>query len=53
MEYLWPMVALIVVVVAMAGLGNEGLRAGRSLVIVIGGLILLAVVLGLVIRRAV
>ena len=56
----WPPLALMLgmlvgVVVVLGALGSrspgEGLRAGRNVIVVVGGLLLLALLLGLVIRQ--
>ena len=54
MKFFVPMIALIGVVIIMAGIGgsSEGVRAGRSILMVIGFVILLGLGFSLVVDRA-
>lgn len=45
------MTGLIALVVINAGAGREGLKVGQSILMVVGGLILMAVLFGLLITK--
>ena len=45
------MLGLIGLVVINAGGGREGLKVGRSILVVVGGLVLMAVLFGLLITK--
>lgn len=51
MRYLAPIAVLIAMVVLMAGSGTQGLKAARSIILVIAGVVLMAVFFGLVLKR--
>ena len=52
MRYLVPMLLLIGVVILMAGGGGSGLRSARSLLFAVGFFLLLAIVFGWIVGRA-
>jgi hypothetical protein len=51
-EILPMLVILIGIVMLMAGMGGRGLAAGRSILFVIAGFLLLALLFGTVVARA-
>ena len=51
MKYAPFMIGLIVLVILMAGPGKRGWRVGEGLLITVGGLLLLAILFGLILFR--
>jgi hypothetical protein len=45
------LIALLAIVVLMAGPGPDKLRAGRSVLLTVGGVLLMAIVFGLILFR--
>lgn len=53
MKYFIPMILLIGVVILMGGAGGDGFRTARSVLFVIGVLLMLAVVFAYIVQRAI